>query len=1004
MPESGTRHTGTSAPRAPGRFPGWVALLLILVPWPVFGQIEWSVSVPPEAAPKSFPTAAIHLRNAGRQNVTVAVKTEAEAPLRSISNKVNTLMLAPGEETTSLHTLYVPPGAPGGTSREVRVTVNGETRSSPLRIKETGAFKARALSTEMLFLPPGEKAHYKIRLENFGNVPLDFEVRATTSPLTGRSRAVPERVQVAPGAMAETGIEVETDGEVTDFTTFVTIVEVKAPAATDGHQSEFLYFQTEVFPRETPVERSQLFEALKGSFQFGIGAGRGNSGDNGNTGAVARGELSLEGLIAEQTRLEFSASGTLPSEGRNGVESSAISSLPDSSLRNYFHLGILNPSFDFEVGEITTAPPRLLSSRETGDGVRVAYRPRPGWQMEAFGERNTLTLTDKTVFGSALSRTSKIGPLEFWRIGTLGKRDDVGPQGRNWDSAAIESGWKLPGTFPLRAEVSGAIGRNDEGRSGSAWLAGLHYNRTLPGEADTSPLKAGAEFANGEKGFPGIQNGREDRRAYVNLRLSANPIYSEAYFNFNDSIYSVVPRVEKTLAEELDALPNFLHTSQSRLLNAGVRWKNLPQSQSCLPSGSLEFQEMSFFNKDNFFDRSTEKSVALTLQPFDALRNRQALGQWDFNLLTRAGTEEHEQGIEGVTDSRFITLGADTHWTQATPRWLDRLDGAGTWSFDLSGRYTFNLENDPHAFNRTGLSATAATVWQTRNWNAKAATSVYQYESEGLSLRASACISRRVAKGWWAGVEAAFVHRGTPNGGTEMRDESAVFLTFRHDFDVAVPWLPRRGQSTGVVFNDLNNNGVRDPGEPGLPGVKVGLGDRQTLTGPDGRFSLPAMDGGTYPLTITPPPDAPLNQRQTSAVEQVTLTRGQITPLAIAMTKPTACEGRVCIAREKLEPNEIVQGINAPEENVDLSGLEIIATDKNGLAHRSFTRADGFFALYLEPGLYDVKIAPAGLKPQQTVAPAQLSIDVQRERLENLEFTLTEKVRRIRKTFTAQQP
>jgi hypothetical protein len=51
-----------------------------------------------------------------------------------------------------------------------------------------------------------------------------------------------------------------------------------------------------------------------------------------------------------------------------------------------------------------------------------------------------------------------------------------------------------------------------------------------------------------------------------------------------------------------------------------------------------------------------------------------------------------------------------------------------------------------------------------------------------------------------------------------------------------------------------------------------------------------------------------------------------------------------------------------------------------------------------------VKIAPAGLKPQQTVAPAQLSIDVQRERLENLEFTLTEKVRRIRKTFTAQQP
>jgi hypothetical protein len=984
------------------RFIGLAALLLLtFAPVCAFAEIEWSVNVTPQdAAPKSFPTAAIHLRNAGRQDAAITVKTEAEAPLRSISSKETTLTLAPGEETTALHTLYVPPGAAGGTSRGVRVTVNGESKAASLRIKESAAFKARALSTEALFLQPGKKATYKIRLENFGNVPQDFAVRATTSPLTSRTRAFPEHVQLAPGMAAEASIEVETDAEVAESTTFVTIVEVQAPAATDGHTSEFLYFHTEVFPKEAPVVRSRLFETLKGSVRFGVGAGHGNDGDNGNGDALFRAQLTLEGMITEQTRLEFEASGTHPTEGKNGASSGAVSSLPGSSLRNFFHLALLNPRFDIEAGEISVAPARLLSSRETGDGLRVAYRPRPGLQIEAFGERNTLTLTDKTVFGASISGVAKTGALEFWKLGTLSKRDDVGPQGKNWDAAALETGWKLPGTFPLRAELSAGLGRNDEGGSGSAWLAGLHYNRTLPGEKDTSPLKAGVEFATGEKGFPGVQNGREDRRAYVTLRLSEKPFFSEAYINFSDSEYKVVPRVEKTLAEELDALPDFLHTSQSRLLTTGVRWKKLPESKSWLPSGGLEYQETSFFNKDNFFDRSEERAVALTLQPFDALRKHEALRQWDFNLLTRVGTEEHQQGTDGPTKSRFITLGADTNWTQPTPRWLDRIDGAGTWSFNLSGRYTVNFENDPDAFNRTGLSATTSTVWQTRNWNARAAASVYKYEGDGLSLRTTASITRRVAKGWWAGIEAAFVHRGASSSRSESPDESAVFLTFRHDFDVAVPWLPRRGQSTGVVFNDLNNNGVRDLDEPGLAGVKIGVGTKKTLTGPDGHFTLPTMDGGTYPVAITPPPDAPLNQREAGAVNEITLTRGQVTPLSIAMTKPTACEGHVRVARENIAGLEIVTGINAPEEIVDLSGIEIVATDEDGVPHRSFTRADGFFALYLEPGVYSVKIA-AGLKSRQTVAPEKMSIDVKRDRLENLDFTLTEKVRQIRKTFTA---
>jgi hypothetical protein len=202
-----------------------------------------------------------------------------------------------------------------------------------------------------------------------------------------------------------------------------------------------------------------------------------------------------------------------------------------------------------------------------------------------------------------------------------------------------------------------------------------------------------------------------------------------------------------------------------------------------------------------------------------------------------------------------------------------------------------------------------------------------------------------------------------------------------------------------LVFNDLNNNGLRDSDEPGLPGIKVGVGRALALTGADGRFTLPPMESGEYPLAITPPPDLPLNQRQTRAVDHVKLERGQVTTLAIGMIKPTACEGRVRMSRKTWKPLETIKGVNAPEQNVDLSGIEIVATDKAGTRSPELHARMAFRDL-LEPGAYALTINPATLKSQQSAAPSQLSVEVKRERL-RIDFTVTEKVRRIRKTFTA---
>ncbi|GLZ42916.1 SdrD B-like domain-containing protein [Actinokineospora sp. NBRC 105648] len=71
-----------------------------------------------------------------------------------------------------------------------------------------------------------------------------------------------------------------------------------------------------------------------------------------------------------------------------------------------------------------------------------------------------------------------------------------------------------------------------------------------------------------------------------------------------------------------------------------------------------------------------------------------------------------------------------------------------------------------------------------------------------------------------------------------------------------------RGSLAGVVFDDTNNNGVQDSGEPGIGGVSVTLSgtDAQTnpvntvvTTAPNGAYSFANLVGGTYTITETQP-------------------------------------------------------------------------------------------------------------------------------------------------------
>jgi hypothetical protein len=257
-------------------------------------------------------------------------------------------------------------------------------------------------------------------------------------------------------------------------------------------------------------------------------------------------------------------------------------------------------------------------------------------------------------------------------------------------------------------------------------------------------------------------------------------------------------------------------------------------------------------------------------------------------------------------------------------------------------------------------------------------------------------MTRRIGKGWWAGIEGAYTHRGSGSAGTGEPDQSAVLFTLRHDFEVPVPWLPRRGQVEGHVFRDINNNGRQDASEPGLEGVKVAVGKDRALTGADGAFSFSPMTEGSYAVEVTSPADVHLSPSSESPITETVLHKGAITDLAIGMVESTTCEGQVRFVRELSEATPDHPG----ERAEDLSGLEIMCTDPSGRIVRGGTRADGFFAVYLEPGTYEVKIDPGTLKAQQVVNPEKLLLKVEHSRIENLIFTVTERAKHIRKTFT----
>ncbi len=203
------------------------------------------------------------------------------------------------------------------------------------------------------------------------------------------------------------------------------------------------------------------------------------------------------------------------------------------------------------------------------------------------------------------------------------------------------------------------------------------------------------------------------------------------------------------------------------------------------------------------------------------------------------------------------------------------------------------------------------------------------------------------------GAEARWQGEGQP---TRLR----VNFGFSYTFSWAPPFLPIYGMLTGVVFADLNGNGRRDPGEPGVPGAVLSVETHQVSTGKTGEFRFPGLPPGSYTLAIT---SLPQGYGAPTREFPVTVALAEETRISLGVLPWAELEGEVFLDADgdgKRDPGE--PGLARVLVRVVSPGLSLeLLSDVAGRF--------GWTELF--PGAYRVELLPELLPPRHELTTPQ---------------------------------
>ncbi|HEX9611838.1 MAG TPA: hypothetical protein VF978_08095 [Gemmatimonadales bacterium] len=195
---------------------------------------------------------------------------------------------------------------------------------------------------------------------------------------------------------------------------------------------------------------------------------------------------------------------------------------------------------------------------------------------------------------------------------------------------------------------------------------------------------------------------------------------------------------------------------------------------------------------------------------------------------------------------------------------------------------------------------------------------------------------------------------GAPATATQFVQGSVLWDRATRGVTVAPGPSLERGGVAGYVFMDENGNGKRDPGEPGVPAVRVRVGSGSTLSDSGGRYRL---------WDIVP------HEPVLVFVDSMSLTSPLVVP-AFASASLVPAPNRFRVFDIPIVRAGVLEG-RVSRAGRGVGGVTLVITDRRTGARRAVTTfSDGaFYAFGVKPGDYELAVDPRVLDLLGATAP-----------------------------------
>ncbi len=793
---------------------------------------------------------AVHaLRCAHRGDASLQVQLDVEVPPGwSLVAGAETLSLGPGQEEVVFLVVVVPYSAPAGTySLVVQARWNGQATQAEARVQVEPVLGLSLVVPSPQGVTPGRTTAFEVQVVNQGNV-VERVVVDCSVPEGWGCEVRPTELMLGPQEWGGVQGELVVRAGVRPGRR---VVRFRA-RSDSGAEASGAWFVDVLPPTPEAVVGTALADVemkFAGRLAYDVLQGRAGS------------SLTLQGVgLVLDGRIEFDSQWAGPWDPQ-----------PYRPLRVSFLYD--SPGVRAEMGNVSAQlAPLLLGVSAQGFSAELRLPQAKlfllsGWhEGEArFGAR-ALGLAD-------LAQLSWEGGLAYWDV-------------RRAVRTVAISGWLgLILAHGLKVELEGGL-------SSQAGLV-ARAARVAVGLAEwLSPLPQSSlrlELYGADRGFPG-------------------PYADRGGFLLSGALRAEPWAVRFSVRWERDNLPPvlFLTTLAHSEITAAVDWAPEGRWLAAFARLGIErVQEMAAAPNVDARVRTVELGARLGELPLEiTLRGR---WRWEEDLLvpSEQALQVYSQQLRWVWGDVRLTLALEQEvrpaWGTATPRAQLGVQIPGgldlTWSWGpVDSRLTFSVGLRPLA-ERWSVSASLSGRWD-REGKATALELGAGFEvefgfnppflpvkgwlqgrvfvdgngngrwdagEEGVAGAVLKANSERVA----TGSDGAFLFPPFPPGTYELTVESlppglkallefpiSAVVVLAGRTEVHIPCLPL-AEVTGVVFDDLNRNGLWDSGEPGLRRLRVVLFRAgqlvdEAFSDPTGKFAFVDLEPGSYEVRLDP--------------------------------------------------------------------------------------------------------------------------------------------------------